>query len=114
MSALGAVCAPAVVALEAAIVAAPASFPTSRRLNCVADTKSSHGIRLPFFGRAAWSQFLIRNACFPRWTVVQLWKTETAMSAFGQKRTFAPQKAMSALPPKADTRASAWHVRYGP
>jgi hypothetical protein len=24
------------------------------------------------------------------------------MSALGQKRTFAPQKAMSALPPKAD------------
>jgi len=26
------------------------------------------------------------------------------MSALGQKQTFAPQKAMSALPPKADIR----------
>src|SRR5262249_6562296 len=43
MSALGAVCAPAVVALEVAIVAAPASFPTSRRVKWVADIKSSHG-----------------------------------------------------------------------
>jgi len=28
------------------------------------------------------------------------------MSALGQKRTCAPQKAMSALPPKADIRVS--------
>src|SRR5215510_11819703 len=101
MSALGVVCAPAVAALEAAIVAAPASFPTSRRVKCVADIESSHGIRLPFFGRAARSQFFIWNACFPRWTVVQLWKTETAMSALGQKQTYAVQKAMSALHPIA-------------
>src|SRR5262245_1209809 len=58
MSALGAVCASAVVPLEAAIVAAPASFPTSRRVKCVADIESSHGIRLPFFCRAARSPIL--------------------------------------------------------
>src|SRR5262249_58510587 len=114
MSALGAVCAPAVVALEAGIVAAPASFPTSRRVKCVADIESSHGIRLPFFGRAARSQFLLRSACIPRWTVVQLWKTETAMSALGQKRTYAVQKGMSALPPKADMCGAARDVRFGP
>jgi hypothetical protein len=28
------------------------------------------------------------------------------MSALGQKRTFAPQKTMSALPPKADIRST--------
>src|SRR5215471_15507310 len=36
------------------------------------------------------------------------------MSALGQKQTFAPQNFMSALPPKADIRASVHHVRYGP
>ena len=33
------------------------------------------------------------------------------MSALGQKQTFAVQKGMSALPPKADTRRSIWDVR---
>jgi len=28
------------------------------------------------------------------------------MSALGQKQTFAPQKVMSALPPKADIRSA--------
>jgi hypothetical protein len=36
------------------------------------------------------------------------------MSALGQKQTFAPQKVMSALPPKADMCGAARDVRYGP
>ena len=36
------------------------------------------------------------------------------MSALGQKRTFAPQQAMSALPPKADMCAATGDVCYGP
>jgi hypothetical protein len=36
------------------------------------------------------------------------------MSALGQKQTFAPQKAMSALPPKADMCSATAHVCYGP
>jgi hypothetical protein len=37
-----------------------------------------------------------------------------AMSALGQKQTCAPQKAMSALPPKADICSALAHVCYGP
>jgi hypothetical protein len=37
-----------------------------------------------------------------------------AMSALGHKRTFAPQKVMSALPPKADICGALAHVRFGP
>ena len=33
------------------------------------------------------------------------------MSALGQKQTFAAQKAMSALPPKADMCGAQGHVR---
>jgi hypothetical protein len=36
------------------------------------------------------------------------------MSALGQKQTFAPQKAMSALPPKADMCGARADVRFGP
>ena len=36
------------------------------------------------------------------------------MSALGQKQTFAPQKAMSALHPKADICSAVADVRYGP
>jgi hypothetical protein len=36
------------------------------------------------------------------------------MSALGQKQTFAVQKGMSALPPKADMCGAAWDVRFGP
>ena len=36
------------------------------------------------------------------------------MSALGQKRTCAAQKAMSALPPKADICSAALYVRFGP
>ena len=36
------------------------------------------------------------------------------MSALGQKRTFAVQKVMSALPPKADMCGATRHVRYVP
>jgi hypothetical protein len=36
------------------------------------------------------------------------------MSALGQKQTFAPQKVLSALPPKADIRSATMDVRYGP
>ena len=34
------------------------------------------------------------------------------MSALGQKRTFAPQKVMSALPPKADVCGAPAHVCF--
>jgi hypothetical protein len=36
------------------------------------------------------------------------------MSALGQKQTYAPQKAMSALPPKADMCSALGHVCFGP
>src|SRR5262249_32700828 len=36
------------------------------------------------------------------------------MSALGHKRTFATQKGMSALPPKADMCGAVAHVRFGP
>ena len=36
------------------------------------------------------------------------------MSALGQKRTFAAQKGMSALPPKADMCSALGHVRFVP
>jgi hypothetical protein len=36
------------------------------------------------------------------------------MSALGQKRTYAVQKGMSALPPKADICSAPTHVRFGP
>jgi hypothetical protein len=36
------------------------------------------------------------------------------MSALGQKRTFAPHKVMSALPPKADMCSAQAHVCFGP
>jgi hypothetical protein len=36
------------------------------------------------------------------------------MSALGHEQTFAPQKVMSALPPKADIRSAVAHVCYGP
>jgi hypothetical protein len=35
------------------------------------------------------------------------------MFALGQKQTFAPQKAMSALPPKADMCGVLANVRFG-
>jgi hypothetical protein len=36
------------------------------------------------------------------------------MSALGHKRTFAVQKGMSALPPRADIRSALAHVDFGP
>jgi hypothetical protein len=39
---------------------------------------------------------------------------EPHMSALGQKRTCAVQKAMSALHPKATSNATSWNVRFGP
>jgi hypothetical protein len=36
------------------------------------------------------------------------------VSALGQKQTFAPQKAMSALPPKAEMCSALAHVCFGP
>jgi hypothetical protein len=36
------------------------------------------------------------------------------MSALGQKRTFAAQTGMSALPPKADMCSATRHVRFVP
>jgi hypothetical protein len=41
-------------------------------------------------------------------------KLTTLESALGQKPTCAPQKDMSALPPKADIGAAQINVRYGP
>ena len=37
-----------------------------------------------------------------------------AMSALGQKQTFAAQRVMSALPPKADMCGATRDVCYGP
>jgi hypothetical protein len=37
-----------------------------------------------------------------------------SMSALGHKQTFAAQKVMSALPPKADVRVVKIDVRFGP
>ena len=34
------------------------------------------------------------------------------MSALGQKQTYAVQKTMSALPPKADMCSYGWNVRF--
>jgi hypothetical protein len=39
---------------------------------------------------------------------------QLGMSALGQKRTFALQEVMSALPPKADIGAAQINVCYGP
>ena len=36
------------------------------------------------------------------------------MSALGQKQTFAPQKVVSALPPKADMCGALAYVCFGP
>jgi hypothetical protein len=38
----------------------------------------------------------------------------TSMSGLGQKQTFAVQKAMSALPPKADIGTQSRNVRFVP
>src|SRR5262249_36936551 len=43
-----------------------------------------------------------------------LQRLSAPMSALGQKRTFAPQKVMSALPPKADMCDANRDVRFGP
>jgi hypothetical protein len=45
---------------------------------------------------------------------IKLLLSDQYMSALGQKRTFAVQNGMSALPPKADIRDYGWDVRYGP
>jgi hypothetical protein len=39
---------------------------------------------------------------------------EPLMSALGQKQTFGPGNAMSALPPKADIAERNWDVRFVP
>jgi hypothetical protein len=39
---------------------------------------------------------------------------QPSMSALGQKQTFAVQKGMSALPPKADIRRRFFNVRFVP
>ena len=36
------------------------------------------------------------------------------MSAYDPKQTYAPQKVMSALPPKADMCSALAHVCFGP
>src|SRR5262245_47632496 len=100
MSALGAVCASAVVALEAAIVAAPASFPTSRRVKCVADIESSHGIRLPFFGHPARSPILDMKRMLSKMDRSPTLEDRNSNVRFGSKQTYAAHKHMSALPPK--------------
>ena len=40
--------------------------------------------------------------------------TRELMSALGQKQTYAVQKSMSALPPKADMCGATSDVRFGP
>jgi len=42
------------------------------------------------------------------------YQVEFAMSALGQKQTFALQQVMSALPPKADIGAAQINVRFVP
>jgi hypothetical protein len=44
----------------------------------------------------------------------QTFRNAILMSALGQKPTYAVQKAMSSLPPKADMCAAKANVRYGP
>ena len=46
--------------------------------------------------------------------VFEAYQIRTAMSALGQKRTFAAQKAMSALPPIADMCSAQAYVRFVP
>src|SRR5262249_28753738 len=41
-------------------------------------------------------------------------KSRSDMSALGQKQTYAVQKGMSALPPKADMCGATRNVRFGP
>jgi hypothetical protein len=41
-------------------------------------------------------------------------RTVRPLSALGHERTCAPQKAMSALPLKADMCGATRHVRFGP
>src|SRR5262249_56777203 len=48
------------------------------------------------------------------WCPVRHSKSGCAMSALGQKPTYAVQKVMSALPPKADMCSTVADVRYGP
>ena len=45
---------------------------------------------------------------------LRIFRRVSAMSALGQKQTFAMQKGMSALPPKADMRSATWDVRFVP
>ena len=50
----------------------------------------------------------------PRDTVCIAAKLTPPMSALGQKQTFGPRNAMSALPLKADIRYRDRHVRFVP
>jgi hypothetical protein len=59
---------------------------------CFADRVHALALTLEFSGTSLPVQVRERAAVRPR----------TPMSALDQKQTFAPQKAMSALPPKAD------------
>jgi hypothetical protein len=49
----------------------------------------------------------------PALSTVQCGKQKGLMSALGQQRTWRLQLAMSALPPKADSRTYAPNVRFG-
>ena len=46
--------------------------------------------------------------------ILKAYQEVAVMSALGHKQTYAVQKAMSALPSKADIGSALVHVRYGP
>jgi len=59
-------------------------------------------------GHTQWEQSVATLGRSTRPSEGQLWQTfrnAMAMSALGQKRTYAPQQAMSALPPIATAKA---------
>src|SRR5262249_40106992 len=55
-----------------------------------------------------------RRIASPRGSGKASYQVELAMSALGQKQTFAVHQPMSALPPIADSCSALAHVRFGP
>src|SRR5262249_55867932 len=68
---------------------------------------SSFGLRLPETTLRGKNVNLAGGVLESSWTM-------GTMSALGQKPTYAVQKSMSALPPKADMCSALAHVCYGP
>src|SRR5262245_43346635 len=85
-----------------ATAAPPKSVMNSRRLiaSSEAQDKASYSPKLAYWKGVGWE---VRQRLFTR-----------PMSALGHKQTFAPQKVMSALPPKADMCDATRDVRFGP